>query len=793
MTRDEMIKLGAKLELARRHLYDFCKMMYPSFYKDERKYLKEFCEAVENFIRNEDKRFLIINMPPRHGKSLTDQCLTAWLLGRDPTCRVMTASYNEDVASVFSKNVRNTIQTEKIGERVVFSDMFPKTKVKYGDASAKKWTIDGQSQISYLATSPNGTATGFGCDYLICDDLIKSAEEAYNETALDNTYQWFVNTMLSRLEGQKKCIIVMTRWSPISDDVPVLTLDGWKIHGELTTNDYVFGIDGKPKKVKKVYDPVICDQEIDFGNEKIRCNENHLWYTQTHSKNSFVVKPTSYLKKQKSARYLPEIEALDFEVDDCLPIDPYWLGLWLGDGDSSAPRIRGGVKKYICMESTPYDYSYKEDERGTSRWYSYTNSGIRKNLVSLGLIKNKHIPEQYKTAKVADRLKLLAGLLDSDGDKCRANTRYASSNQTLMDDVIELVTGLGGSIGKKELVNKQGSIGINSTTRRADCYRISISGLSIPTIRLNNASFEKRRRPFGKITSVEGVTGRCIEVNSEDGLYLIGRTLIPTHNCKDLAGRIMEAFRDECEIIKYHVQDENGKMLCEDILSEKDMNLIKREMNVDIFEANYNQTPIDVKGRLYQEFKEWEKAPEGKILNYTDTADTGTDFLCSINYVIFEKEAYILDLYFSDEAMEITEPKVAELLHTGAVQECSIESNNGGRGFARNVERLLLDKYGSNRTIINTVPQTHNKESRILASSAWAQNHIYMPPNWKTRFPEFYKQVMSYQRKGKNAHDDAVDVLASIYEQTTSGMEVQILSDSELYGSRYNRSSVFER
>ena len=476
MTREEIIKLGAKLELARRHLYDFCQVLFPNFYKDERPYLKEFCESVENFINNRDKRFLIINAPPRHGKSLTAQCLTAWLLGRNPASRVMTASYNEDVASVFSKNVRNTIQTEKMGERVVFSDMFPKTKVKYGDASAKKWTIDGQSQISYLATSPNGTATGFGCDYLICDDLIKSAEEAYNETALDNTYQWFVNTMLSRLEGQKKCIIIMTRWSS-----------------------------------------------------------------------------------------------------------------------------------------------------------------------------------------------------------------------------------------------------------------------------------------------------------------------------RDLAGRIMEAFADECEIIKYHVQNDKGEMLCEDILSDKDMNLIKREMNVDIFEANYNQTPIDVKGRLYQEFKEWEKAPEGRILNYTDTADTGTDFLCSINYVIFEKEAYILDLYFSDEAMEVTEPKVAELLHTGAVQECSIESNNGGRGFARNVERLLLDKYASNRTIINTMPQTHNKESRILASSAWVQNHIYMPPNWKTRFPEFYKQVMSYQRKGKNAHDDAVDVLASIYEQTTSGMEVQILSDSELYGSRYNRSSVFER
>ena len=447
MTRDEVIKLGAKLELARRHLYDFCQVLFPNFYKDERTYLKEFCESVENFINDKDKRFLIINMPPRHGKSLTDQCLTAWLLGRDPTCRVMTASYNEDVASVFSKNVRNTIQTEKIGERVVFSDIFPKTKVKYGDASAKKWTIDGQSQISYLATSPNGTATGFGCDYLICDDLIKSAEEAYNETALDNTYQWFVNTMLSRLEGQKKCIIIMTRWSS-----------------------------------------------------------------------------------------------------------------------------------------------------------------------------------------------------------------------------------------------------------------------------------------------------------------------------RDLAGRIMDAFPDECEIIKYRVQDENSKMLCEDILSEKDMNLIKREMNVDIFEANYNQTPIDVKGRLYSEFKEWEKLPSGKIMNFTDTADTGSDFLCSINGVVFKKEFYVSDLVFSDEAMEVTEPKVAELLFSGGVNVSRIESNNGGRGFARNVQRIINERYGSNRTQIESVPQTHNKESRILASSAWVQNHVYMPPNWRTRFPEFYKQVMSYQRKGKNAHDDAVDVLASIYE-----------------------------
>jgi hypothetical protein len=60
------------------------------------------------------------------------------------------------------------------------------------------WSLEGSSRPNYLATSPTGTATGFGCDFLIIDDIIKNSEEAYNEMTLDKHWQWFTNTMLTR-------------------------------------------------------------------------------------------------------------------------------------------------------------------------------------------------------------------------------------------------------------------------------------------------------------------------------------------------------------------------------------------------------------------------------------------------------------------------------------------------------------------------------------------------------------------------------------------------------------------
>ena len=69
----DYVKLRARVELAKRHLYDYCKLMNPQFYKDDRSYLKEMCDKIQEFVNQDEKKFLVINLPPRHGKSFTSQ------------------------------------------------------------------------------------------------------------------------------------------------------------------------------------------------------------------------------------------------------------------------------------------------------------------------------------------------------------------------------------------------------------------------------------------------------------------------------------------------------------------------------------------------------------------------------------------------------------------------------------------------------------------------------------------------------------------------------------------------
>jgi hypothetical protein len=121
----------------------------------------------------------------------------------------------------------------------------------------------------------------------------------------------------------------------------------------------------------------------------------------------------------------------------------------------------------------------------------------------------------------------------------------------------------------------------------------------------------------------------------------------------DLAGRVLDAYPDVEHITFKAVQDD-GSMLAPSILNRRDFELKTQEMNADIVQANYNQQPIDIKGRLYSEFATWDTLPEGKLKkrNYTDTADKGTDYLCSIDYVDDGTDVYVTDLVFSDAAME---------------------------------------------------------------------------------------------------------------------------------------------
>lgn len=461
----ELIKLGAKIELARREFFFYCQLKAPDFYKNDRKYLLDLCNEFQDFLSS-DESVMIVNEPPRHGKSRTAGLLVEWVLGKDQTQKIMTGSYNETLSTMFSKNVRNSIQEEKADmHKPVFSDVFPGVAIKRGDGAMNLWSLEG-GYNNYLATSPTGTATGFGCSLMIIDDLIKNAEEANNELVKEKHWEWFTNTMLSRLEEGGKIIIIMTRWA--SDDLAGQALE------------------------------------------------------------------------------------------------------------------------------------------------HYTEQGVKARHISM-----------------------------------------------------------------KALINKD------------------------------------------------------------------------TH-----------------------------EMLCSEVLSYSSYQAKIKAMGEDIASANYQQEPIDLKGKLYTHFKTYSgKLPEFKeIRNYTDTADTGDDYLCSIDYgVTFANEAYVIDVLYTKDPMEITEKATAEMIYKDEVNVARIESNNGGRGFARNVTRILKEDLGSNHTVVNWFTQSKNKQARIYSNSTWIMEHMYFPEDWKNRWPEYYNSMFKYQREGKNKHDDAQDATTGVAENCSKKSGVTVL------------------
>lgn len=443
-----------KMELARREFWEYCKLTSPDFYSNDRPFLRDMADTLQWFIEEATEQILVLNLPPRFGKSRTATKLVQWLFGKyRANKRVMTGSYNETLSGTFAKQVRDVIAERPTEGVLVYNDIFPNTRIKYGEAAAQKWSLEGSQQANYLATSPTGTATGFGCDIMIIDDLIKSAAEAYNENTLKSHIEWFNNTMMSRTEKGFKIIVIMTRWA---------------------------------------------------------------------------------------------------------------------------------------------------------------------------------------------------------------------SN--------------------------------------------------------------------------------------------------------DLAGFILDNF-DNVIHINYKAINDDGSMLCPEILSKADFELKTKNMNKDIILANYQQEPIDIKGRLYSTFKTYTDIPKddsGKplfhyILSYTDTADMGSDFLCSFCYGMYGNDYYILDVLYTKEAMEKTEPETAKMLTKNNVGCAIIESNNGGRGFARNVERECR-MLGNNHTVVKWFHQSQNKTARILSNSTGVMNNIYFPVNWQDKWPDFSNDIMKYQKEGKNAHDDAPDALTGVYE-----------------------------
>ena len=221
-------------------------------------------------------------------------------------------------------------------------------------------------------------------------------------------------------------------------------------------------------------------------------------------------------------------------------------------------------------------------------------------------------------------------------------------------------------------------------------------------------------------------------------------------------------------------------------------------MGADIASANYQQEPIDLKGRLYDSFKTYEDIPVDSngyplfttVKLYSDTADQGNDYLCNIIYGVYNSEAYVLDVYYTKDSMEKTEEETAKRIVEYDVKIADIESNNGGRGFARAVERILREKYGSNKCSIRWFHQSQNKKARILTNSTWIQEHVYFPSNWRDRWPEYHKAMYEYQREGKNAHDDACLIEGTMVATLTGRKPIESIKKGERVFTPYGIRKV---
>ena len=197
----------------------------------------------------------------------------------------------------------------------------------------------------------------------------------------------------------------------------------------------------------------------------------------------------------------------------------------------------------------------------------------------------------------------------------------------------------------------------------------------------------------------------------------------------------------------------------------------KRALDPLRFECMYQGRPSVREGLLYgDQFVEYDTLPREIVrrANYTDTADTGDDYLCCIVYVETEIGNFILDVYYTQAAMETTEPETARILTKWEVEEAIIESNNGGRGFARNVEKNLR-LMGNKKTVIRWFHQSENKDVRIFNHSNEVQNLTHFPKDWAHLFPKFHQAITKYKKQGTNTHDDAPDALTGTVEKRPDG------------------------
>ena len=229
----------------------------------------------------------------------------------------------------------------------------------------------------------------------------------------------------------------------------------------------------------------------------------------------------------------------------------------------------------------------------------------------------------------------------------------------------------------------------------------------------------------------------------------------------DVIGRNMENDVYDKSII-VRALDDNDKSFCEDVLTSEEYIDKRKKTPPEIWAAEYQQNPVDLKGRLFsdlleirpEQFEELLPKMEGFIA-YCDVSDQGNDYTSLAIAGMLGNKVYIVDYLFSRSNTDVTIPMVAEKLNKWNVNYCRIESNSMGAMFSRSVQKLT-------KTKILQVHNSTNKITRIIMQSAFVLNTMVFVRYENPDCTLFIENVLSFSKEGKNKNDDAPDTLAGL-------------------------------
>lgn len=352
------------------------------------------------------------------------------------------------------------------------------------------------------------------------------------EATLSNTKKGMAGrTDIIILTGEKTCRV--GDFKGLAVDTPIPTPLGFTTMGALSVGDEVYTRSGKTCKVvnksevhhKKCY-------EVKFRNgAKVVADHDHRWQviageclSKSEMKES-VLETTELLPGMRIGVSKPIVGEKKH-----LPIDPYVLGVWLGDGNRCAATLTF-PNQDIWDEIVSRGYKLSKDYSPENRCETRRILGMEYDLKRLNLLKNKHIPDIYMTASYEQRLDLLRGLFDSDGhwNKTRRRVVMSTTQEWQRDATVALVS----SLGIKASVHEFTAKGFGLTKQ---AWHIDFAPVFNPFLIRNQNIKLRENTKLGdlyyihSIEEVDTVPTQCIEVDSEDHTYLFGYHYIPTHN-----------------------------------------------------------------------------------------------------------------------------------------------------------------------------------------------------------------------------------------------------------------------